>query len=332
MRGMILAAGLGTRLFPLTLFRAKPAVPFLNRPLIGYSLELLRRACVDKVVINLHHLPESIMDAVRTTEDSAQVEFSHEDVILGTAGGIGKVRQFLAGSETFVVCNGKIYFEDDLRDALDFHRQSGAMATLVLVHHPAADGFHPVFMDESNNMTGFGGPESRNESHQGYTFTGVHILSREILRFIPAGVSDTVRDLYPELMRQGFPVKGFVSPAYWCECSSRRRYLERSLDVMRRRGRDNLIESEAVQARCRGVMAGPLVEADKSCLLEHCVLWDNVRVGRNSSLRNVILSSGVILPPETHLQDAVVTPLPEKPAPEVTAAGWIRENCLVWPL
>ena len=329
---MILAAGLGKRLQPLTLFRAKPAIPFLNRPLISYSLDLLRRAGIEKIVINLHHLPQSIIKSVGSEDDAADspcVKFSREESILGTGGAIGQVREFFC-RDTFIVCNGKIYFEGDLSAALRFHQDSGAAATLVLVPFRPSDPFHPVFLDAEQNITRFGSKEERNDAGDGYVFTGVHILSRHALALIPQGPSDTVRDLYPTLIRKGYPVRGFVSRAFWCECSSPGLYLEKSLQVLRRQGQENLVESDGLQARCRSVVAGPFVEAPESCVLENCVIWDHVRVGPDSSLRNVILSTGVELAPETHLQNAVVTPLPEKISAD--ARQWVQQKHLIRPL
>ena len=135
MRGVLLAAGLGTRLFPLTQRRAKAAIPFLNRPLIEYSLEMLRRAGVQEVAVNLHHLPETVKAAL--SADDATLHYSFEEQILGTAGAVGKLRRFLEGAP-FVVCNAKIYFEQDLSEVLELHRFSDALATLV-VAPPAPD-------------------------------------------------------------------------------------------------------------------------------------------------------------------------------------------------
>ena len=331
-QGMILAAGLGARLQPLTLFRAKPAIPFLNRPLISYSLDLLRRARIEEVIINLHHLPESIIESIGSQDDAAgspRLKFSREEIILGTAGAIGSVRDFFS-RDPFIVCNGKIYFEEDLSAALRFHQDSGATATLVLVPCRPSDSYPPVFLDEEQNVIRFGSAQERNTPGKGYVFTGVHILSRDVLPFIPEGSSDTVKDLYPALMREGHRLRGFVSRAFWCECSSPALYLKKCLEVLGRQGRENLTESEELQARCRHVVAGPSVEAPRSCVLENCVIWDHVKLGSDSSLRNVVLSTGVELAPDTQLQNVVVTPLPGKISAD--ARRWVQQDHLIRPL
>lgn len=326
-RGMILASGFGTRLRPLTLFRAKPATPFLNRPLVDYSIELLQRAAVKEIVINLHHLPDSVVEAVGKKRPG--IHFSYEEEILGTAGAIGRVRDFLAG-ETFIVSNGKIYFEENLSHALAFHRETHSMVTLILVPYSPEDLFNPVFMDEQHHIVGFGGKGLvQANSETPFVFTGIHILEPCVFDFIPDSPSDIVRDIYPRLIQAGHPMRGFVSRAYWCECSLPSRYLSNSLEVLRRKGLQNLLDSE-IEASCRHVVAGRKIKVGKSSLLESCILWDDVQIGRNSSLRNVIIAGTVKLPAQTHLEDVVVTPLPQEgPSP---ARGSPTENHQVWPL
>lgn len=332
MRGMILAAGLGKRLHPLSVFRAKAAVPFLNRPLIQYSSELLMRAQLTEIVINSHHLPNSIRAAINTMtsegQETPQILFSHEEEMLGTAGAIGQVRDFLAG-DTFVVCSGKIYFEQDLERAIRFHHEMESIVTLLLVPYSEGDPYNPVFLDKQNNITGFGPGEKGTHFHQPYVFTGVHILAPEILDFIPEGPSETVNDLYPRLIEGGYGVRGFVSKAYWCECSTPENYLSKSLEVLQRRGLENLIEGE-ISSPCQGVVAPHSVQVDSGSILKNSILWDQVRVGRNSSLSDAIVTEGVTLGPDTHLENVIVTPLLENTQDRQTAQR--VDNYLIWPL
>ncbi len=329
---MILAAGLGTRLQPLTDFRAKAAVPFLNRPLIHYAWELLAGAGVQEIMINSHHLPHSIEDAVKGMEAEGQeapgILFSHEEKMLGTAGAIAKVRDFLAG-DTFVVCNGKIYFEEDLNQAIRFHHETESLVTLLLVPYSDEDSYNPVFLDEKNNITGFGPTKSPTHSQKPHVFTGIHILDPKIFDFIPDGPCDTVNDIYPRLIEEGHRVQGFVSRAYWCECSTPQRYLMRSLEVLQKRGLDNLIEGEG-SPLCQGVVAPRSVQIDSTSVVKDSVLWDDVKVSPNSSLSGVIVTDGVRLGPGTHLEDAIVTPFPGKTEP-LQAAQRLGDS-LIWPL
>src|ERR1051325_10133942 len=137
MKGMILAAGYGERLWPLTADRTKPALPVLGKPLVGYVAEYLARFEIRDVVVNLHHEPESVR---RSLGDGGQfgvkLEYVYEPVILGTSGALDNARLLLAG-ETFVVVNGKLITDIDLNEALAEHRRRHALATLVLLKKKA---------------------------------------------------------------------------------------------------------------------------------------------------------------------------------------------------
>lgn len=329
MKAMVLAAGLGTRLQPLTALRAKPAIPFLNRPFLQYSLELLRRADVEKIVINLHHLPETITEAVReiseNVPDLPPLIFSHEEQILGTAGALAKARDLL-DDDTVVVCNGKIYFEEDLEAAARFHRECRAAVTLVLVPYTPEDPYHPVFMDAENNITGFSRGYDSGRKGSPYIFTGIHFIEPEVFKFIPEGPSDTIRDVYPKMMEKGLAVRGFVSRKYWCEASTPALYLQKSFEVLARQE-----PAKGAKETERAIM-GKGVEIGGGTLLEDCIIWDDVSVGENSSLVGVIISSGSRLASETHLRNAIVSPVRDHLNPEVKGRAWQKNESLIWPL
>ncbi len=305
MQGMILAAGLGSRLHPLTLFRAKPAIPFLNRPLICHAADFLRRLPLSELIVNLHHLPDSVISALG--EAASRVHYSPEESLLGTAGAVGRVRARLS-ADPFVVCNGKIYFEEDPRQVVGFHRDRGAIATLVLVPQSGEQRFRPVRVNRAGEVVGFGQVGQSEEELESYTFTGVQVLSQRALDFIPEGPSDLVDDLYLGLIREGYPVLGFVSRARWCECSTPERYLRKSLELLDSRGQDCLAGSSLDEDACHRSVVGQGVEVSPGSNLKQCVVWDDVRIGPACSLSNAIIVSGVHLPTQTNLSDVIITP------------------------
>src|SRR4030095_8727979 len=132
MKALILAAGFGTRLWPLTEDRTKPAIPFLNRPLISYSVDYLASHGVREMMVNLHHQPESIRQVLGDgSQFGASIGYSLEEEILGTSGALDRVREFFM-DEDFIVINGKIVTDIDLASAIEAHRQQRSIATLVL--------------------------------------------------------------------------------------------------------------------------------------------------------------------------------------------------------
>src|SRR5258705_9156209 len=182
MKAMILAAGYGERLWPLTADRTKPALPVLGKPLVGYVAEYLASFGMTEVVVNLHHHPDSVR---RSLGDGSQfgvtLEYVHEPVILGTSGALDNARALLEG-DTFVVVNGKLITDLDLTAALREHRTRNALATLVLRPNPRFERFS--FVELQNGLvTRFAGMPSR-ESWQTddppLMFTGIHIIEPRI--------------------------------------------------------------------------------------------------------------------------------------------------------
>ncbi len=156
MKAMILAAGFGTRLFPLTIDRTKPAIPFLGKPLVGYVAEYIGKFGFTDIVVNLHHQPESVMRALGDGADfGVKIDYTIEEPkILGTAGALDNARHLLE-NETFLIVNGKIITDIDIAAALRAHRQSGALATMVLMENKKRERF-TIVETEGGSVTGFG--------------------------------------------------------------------------------------------------------------------------------------------------------------------------------
>src|SRR6185436_5545002 len=157
MKALILAAGFGTRLWPLTEDRTKPAIPFLNRPLISYSVDYLTSHGIRDMIVNLHHQPESIRQVLGDgSQFGAAIRYSLEEEILGTSGALDRVRELFM-EDDFVVINGKIVTDIDLALAVEAHRQHDAIATLVLKKNVSREHFSIVEVDSRNCISRFAG-------------------------------------------------------------------------------------------------------------------------------------------------------------------------------
>ncbi len=331
MKAMILAAGFGTRLWPLTIGRTKPAIPFMNRPLIAYTIDYLRRHGIDDLIINLHHEPESVRDQIGDGAGfGVRITYSIEEPeILGTSGALDNVRHLLE-DDTFVVINGKIITDLDLSDAIATHRERGALATLVLLPNRRYERFSEVKITPDYDVREFAGfpklPDKEQDQSSGRTrpfplmFTGIHILEPGIFRYIPRGVfSDSVRDVYPKAMAAGDPVKAHIAEGSWYELSTIERYLAIHLEFMRAAGGDVLMEE--------GCRIAPGAEVRRS------VLWKGVQVGAGASLNDCIVGDNVEIPPGAHFDKSAIVRAdlvagesrPEKALPGVV----IGENLVV---
>jgi NDP-sugar pyrophosphorylase family protein len=301
MKAMILAAGFGTRLWPLTAGRTKPAIPFLNRPLIAYTIEYLKRYGIADLIINLHHEPDSIRASIGDgSQYGVRIHYSVErEGILGTAGALDHVRDQL-DQATFVVINGKIITDLDLGAAIATHRNRKALATLVLLPNRKRERFSEVHVTEDGRIAKFGGfpeplnPQSAIRNPQSpLMFTGIHILEPEIFKYIPRGVfSDSVRDVYPKAMAEGKTVAAHVAEGRWHELSTIERYLTISLEFLEREGRD--------------LVMGEGCEIESGATVERSVLWQRVRVEGGAKLTECIVGDDVRIPAGAHFKRAAI--------------------------
>jgi NDP-sugar pyrophosphorylase family protein len=294
---MILAAGYGTRLWPLTIDRAKPALPFMGRPLVGYVAEYLARYGCREVAVNLHHRPESVRAALGDgSRFGVRLAYVEEPVILGTSGALDNARGFFASDEPFVVVNGKIATDIDLDAALRTHRETGALATLVLRPNPARERYSTVDVRDGL-VLGFGAhPQtSRNagDIDAPLMFTGIQILEPRTFEFIPRGVfSHTTTDVYPQAIARGEKIAAHVAAGKWYELSTIPRYLDTSIALMR--------------DERRTVEIGSGSRVEQGAEVSDAVLWENVRVESGARVRRAILGAGVTVRSGDDFEDVAV--------------------------
>jgi mannose-1-phosphate guanylyltransferase len=239
MKAMVLCAGFGTRLRPLTDKVPKPLVPLCGLPLLRYNLALLRGAGVREVVVNTHHLGAAMeQGAIELARElSLGIEVSREEKhILGTGGGVRRAAAML-GAGTFFLLNGDMLFDVDLAAALAAHRSAQAVATMVLAPYPKGATYGAVEVDAQQHVrriAGRGaGPAPEQSPLTRRHFTGVHVLEPEALsRLPPEGESDINRTAYVRLIHEGARVLGFLQHGYWGDLGAPKSLLRANLDVL----------------------------------------------------------------------------------------------------
>ena len=339
---MILAAGLGSRLRPLTTHLPKPLVPILNRPLLGYLIRQVRQAGIHEIAINLHYRGEQIRSWLGRGEQlGVEVTYSEEAELLGSAGGVQRMRQFF-GNEPVLIVHGDILFDVDLSAVIQYHLSCAALATIVL--HPAhhrynygkikvnAHGQIAQFVDQQ--LPWVSGPLTET------LFTGVQILDPAVLDAISmAGVSALTADVYPALLRNPSRLYGYLMHGYWSDIGTPRRYWETNMDAVSGRvgsavnlppDADDLGLAAQVYGRLADVLCPPVagragVEAHVSVgigpevilgdgceladdvRLVQSVLWPRVRVGRGVTIAGSIVLNDVAIPDGSHLIGKIVS-------------------------
>ena len=322
MRAIVLSAGYGTRLWPLTEDRTKPAIPILGKPLVGYVAEYLAAYGFDEIVVNLHHRPESVRKALGDgTRFGVRLHYVEEPQILGTSGALDNTREFFE-RETFLVVNGKIITDIDLKAALNTHRQTKALATLVLLPNTRRERFSVVETEEGR-VTRFGGmPDEKAVGPAPLMFTGIHIMEPQIFDYIPRGVfSDSVTHVYPQAMANGELIAAHVASGKWRELSTLQRYLEISVEMLQESGHSYFAGANSVISPGSDVVDS--------------IIWDNVEVGDGAVVNRCVLADKVTIPAGERIENSIVVRrdlVEGKKRPEKALTGDFRGENFVVPL
>lgn len=213
---MILAAGRGTRLRPITDHTPKPLVRVAGHPLIAYGLRLLRHSGFEEVVVNVHHLRERLIAELGDGGGyGVKIRYSVEETLLDTGGGIRHAARLL-GDGAVVVMNSDVICEVPIADVLRAHAENRALVTLVLRADPEAARYGTFGIDDQGRVRRFLGIGSRETSLREYMFASVQVIDQRAIEMMPEGQAfGTMRDLYPRLFREGFPFFGYVYQGRW---------------------------------------------------------------------------------------------------------------------
>jgi NDP-sugar pyrophosphorylase family protein len=213
---MILAAGLGTRLRPLTDTCPKPLIDVGGQPMIAFPLALIRSASIVEVAINLHHHGEQIRQALGHGENyGVRITYFEEPRILDTGGGIANARSFLEGGE-FVVLNADTMTDLPLADMIAFHRRQGALATMFLRPDAQAARYGLVEIDDDSRIRRvLGYPADVPGPLRPLMFGGVHVFSPRVFAYMPPGEYSITRATYPRLLAANEPLAGYVFDGHW---------------------------------------------------------------------------------------------------------------------
>lgn len=334
-KAMLLAAGAGTRLRPLTYETPKPMVPVVNRPVIHHVLDNLLKHGVEEVMVNLHNHPEQVRgycgDGSRW---SLKLRYSHEPKLMGTAGSIKKVEKFFSNGPFFVM-SGDGLSDIDLGAMWDFHRKRGSIATMAVKRVDARFEYGVTMMDGAQRIKGFLEKPSWGDVFSNKVNTGIYLFEPEILKLIPAGkVYDFGHELWPKLLKLKKSIYAYETNAYWCDVGNLTEYRRAQIDSLERRAKIHIPgaespkgvwiqEGSAVDKRAR--LVAPVV-IGKGCRIAagaivgpHTVVGDRAHIAKGATLKNSILFENVTVGEGVHLTNCIIGP-----------NGVVKENISVY--
>ena len=288
MKAMILAAGLGTRLGPLTEKKPKALMPVANMPIIARNINYLKMFGVHNIAVNTHHHYQQILDYLDGGKPfGIDIEVRVETEILGTGGGIRNYRDFL-DSGPFIVINSDILTNIDLANAYEYHKKSGNIATLIL-HY--CEPFNQIRVDKKHQVIEI----AQKNNPDRLAFTGMHIMEPEILQYIPEQGYSDIMDCYRRLIHSGESIGAYISEThYWHDIGTLEGYISANKEVL---GRDRAFSIGHGSYLAPSVILEEwAVVGEKAYLgdgvkIQRSILWDNVKVKHSTRISDSIVTS-----------------------------------------
>ena len=297
---MILAAGFGTRLRPLSLIRPKALVPVGNIPVIDKVIHYLRGQSISEIVVNAHHHRRQIVEHLNSGRPfGMDIQVRVEPEILGTGGGIKNTEDFW-NTDAFIVINSDILTNINIVEAYEVHRRIGCLVTLILHDQPP---FNQIQIDSRMNIL-----DITEDNHPGrLAFTGIHIINPEILNYIPQGIFSNIIDCYRMLIQKGKPVKAYVSEGHkWRDIGTVESYVLANKEALQGNNPFLLAPSSRIHSSTK--LRDWSIIGDKSCLeqgveITRSILWENVTIRKGIRVVDSIVTSSKVV--KSNLTDEI---------------------------
>src|SRR5215212_1719424 len=329
MKAMVLAAGKGTRLLPLTGEIPKPMAPIVGKPMIQHIFELLAGSGVDETHVNVFHLAESVLACYgeRSRVGGMSVNISREERLMGTAGGVKRLASVARGlnDEAFVVVMGDALTDIDVREVIAFHKERKALATLALMPVFDTSQYGVVRLDGEGNILAFQEKPKPEEAISTLANTGIYVLEPEALEYVPEDTFfDFANDLFPRLLEAGERFVGYRGDDfYWSDVGTLEAYRAAQADVL----------SGKVRVKIPGERFGENLWIDGDAYLHQTALLEgSVVLGRDAVVeRGVTFSGNVTVGPDCRVRSgATVKGSVLLPGSRVGVGAYL-EGCIVGP-
>lgn len=338
MKAVLMAGGEGTRLRPLTLGRPKPLVPVCNRPIMEHIIEHLKSHGFDDILVTLYFMGDEIQNYFGDgSRWGVKLTYSVEESPLGTAGAVKLLDKYL--DDTFLIMSGDSMTDIDLTSAVNFHKKSKSMATIVLTRVPTPLEYGVVIIDEKGKVVRFLEKPGWGEVFSDTVNTGTYIIEPEVLKMMKMGKNyDWSNNIFPELLAGGKPMYGSVQNGYWCDIGNLKQYREVHEDVLDGKVKINIEGTRAkngawigantdidqgakisrqsiIGANCR-VKSGAVINEytvigdnciiDENSSITRSTIWNNTYIGKNARVSGAMICRNNVLNENVSVQDNAI--------------------------
>ena len=299
-KAMIMSAGIGTRLEPLTLSIPKPLIPLANIPVMDYSLINLSNNGLKDVIANLYYLSDQIIERY-SNKQLYGVNFNYikEEVLSGTAGGVKKCQFFFDENEDFIVLSGDGLTDFELKEAYESHKKSGAIATMVVkeIDRSEISKYGVVVTDENNAIVQFQEKPKLEEALSNLINTGIYIFKYEIFNLIPPDTFfDFAKNVFPIMLERKLKINTFTTKRYWSDIGSLSQYKASNCDVLNSALTLSKYLLGDIKNGCVSASDVSGIELEGNCSIGHnCTFGKNVRIENSILLNNISVSDNVII-------------------------------------
>lgn len=307
-KAMIMAAGVGSRLEPLTVSVPKPLIPIANKPVMDILFEKLKSVNITDVICNTYYLADDIIDRYKHNISGVNFNYIKEETLSGTAGGLKKCQIFFNEGESFIVLSADGLSDADLKKGIASHIESNAVATIGIKQIPAEDVSHfgVVVTDENGFIKEFQEKPSIEEAKSNYINTGIYIFNYEIFNYIPENTFyDFAKNVFPELLNT-CGINTFEITDYWTDIGTIEQYKQSTKDLFE--GLCHFEHSEIIQARNGKFLKGETTipcdtefvgtstigsrcKIGKNVTVIDSIIWDDVVIADNTTVNNCIIAS-----------------------------------------
>lgn len=306
-KAMIMSAGIGSRLEPLTLFVPKPLIPVANRPVMDILFENLKNIGITDVIANTYYLADRIIDRYKSNNLGINFNYIKEETLSGTAGGLKKCQNFFKKGDTFVVLSGDGLTNADIQKGIEAHLASNAVATIGIkkIPHEEVSHFGVVVTDEKGFIKEFQEKPPVEEAKSNYINTGIYIFNYEIFDYIPENTFyDFAKNVFPELLKT-CGINTFEISGYWTDIGTIAQYKQSHKDLfeglckfnhapIQEQNDSKYISQSAIPENTvfEGVSTiGSDCKIGKNVTIKNCIIWDNVEIADNIELQDSIIAS-----------------------------------------
>jgi mannose-1-phosphate guanylyltransferase len=312
-KAMVLAAGKGTRLFPLTGEIPKPMAPVVGKPIIQHIFELLAETGLEEVHVNVHYLADAILNTYGSEANvgGMKVRIAREDKLMGTAGGVKRIANCF--DETFVVIMGDALTDIDVREVVAFHKEREALATLALMRVATTSQYGVVELDSERNIVGFQEKPEPEQAVSNLANAGIYVLEPEVLGYIPEDAFfDFAEDVFPRLLTEGVRLAGYEGDFYWSDIGTLEAFRAAQCDALSGKVRLNMPGEQraeglwverGAQIHPTAVIEGRAVLRQDSVIGRGVTLIGDVTVGSDCWIRSGATVKQSILLPGSYVGD-----------------------------